>query len=457
MVKQVQQTKQVKRVLMIAFHFPPLRGSSGIQRTLKFAQYLPQFGWHPVVLSAHPRAYGNSGDDQLRDIPPEAVVHRAFALDSARHLAFKGRYPGFLALPDRWVSWLLGAVPAGLRLIRQYRPHVIWSTYPIATAHLIGLALHRLSGIAWVADLRDPMTDQGYPSNPLQRRLFQWIEKKTVLHCQYAVCTTPGAISTYRTRFPEIPADRFVLLENGFDEENFADAESLAPLQPPQHQQHAQDTPRRFRLVHSGVIYPSERDPVPLFEALAHLQAQGHISAGNFELVLRATGHDAYLAELIARCGIGELVTLAPHIAYRDALAEMLSAGALLILQASNCNHQVPAKLYEYLRARRPILALTDPAGDTAATLQGAGIDTIAPLDSKAAIAEALLRFLALSAAGKAPLASTEQIDANSRRARTGVLAALLDSITGEAAQQATQEAQIAQNIKNARSRRTRQ
>jgi glycosyltransferase involved in cell wall biosynthesis len=410
----------VKRVLMIAFHFPPLRGSSGIQRTLKFAQYLPQSGWLPVVLSAHPRAYPQSGDDQLRDIPPEVVVHRAFALDTSRHLAIKGRFLGWLALPDRWVSWALGAVPAGLRLIRRHRPEVIWSTYPIATAHLIGYALHRLTGIPWVADMRDPMTDEGHPSNPLTRRAYQWVEKKAVTHCRRVVCTTPGAIHTYRTRYPDIPAARFALLENGFDEENFADAESMAP---------PQKAGARFTLVHSGVIYPSERDPVPLFEALAALKAEGRIGAGTFQLILRASGHDAYLAELIARCEIDDLVTLAPHVSYREALGEMVSAGGLLILQASNCNHQVPAKLYEYLRARRPILALTDPAGDTAATLLGAGIDTIAPLDSKHAIIGALLRFLTLAEAGQAPLASAAQVSANSRRARTGVLASLLDAV----------------------------
>jgi hypothetical protein len=413
----------VKRVLMIAFHFPPLRGSSGIQRTLKFAQYLPQFGWLPVVLSAHPRAYAQSGPDQLRDIPAEVEVHRPFALDTSRQLSFKGRYLGFMALPDRWISWALGAVPAGLRLVRRQRPDVIWSTYPIATAHVIGYALHRLTGIPWVADMRDPMTDEGYPADARTRRVYQWIEKKTVMHCQRAVCTTPGAIKTYRTRFPDIPAERFVLLENGFDEENFADAETLAT---------APRTEHRFTLVHSGVIYPSERDPIPLFEALAALKAQGRISGATFQLVLRATGHDAYLAELIARCGIGDLVTLAPHISYRDALAEMVTAGGLLILQAANCNHQVPAKLYEYLRARRPILGLSDSAGDTAATLLAAGVDTIAPLDDKEAIVDALSRFMTLAEAGQAPIAPTDKINANSRRARTGVLAALLDTITME-------------------------
>ncbi|NVD96912.1 glycosyltransferase [Massilia sp. BJB1822] len=412
----------VKRVLMIAYHYPPMRGSSGIQRTLKFSQYLPQQGWQPLVLSAHPRAYANSGGDQMREIPAEAVVQRAFALDTSRHLAWRGRYLGWLALPDRWVSWCLGAVPAGLRMIRKYRPQVIWSTYPIASANLIALCLHRMTGLPWIADLRDPMTDVDYPSDPLTRKVYRWIEKQTVKHCTVAVCTTPGAIKTYETRFPEIPASRFALIENGYDEENFADAGALAAQAAP-----AQGRP--FTLIHSGIIYPSERDPVPLFEALAELQAQGRIDAQRLRVVLRATAHDEYLAGLIARYGIGDLVGLAPHIAYRDALSEMLTADALLVLQATNCNHQIPAKLYEYLRARRPILALTDSIGDTAAALRQAGIDTIAPLDSKEGIMQGLMRFLELAQTGKAPLASEEAIAANSRRARTGELGQLLERI----------------------------
>jgi glycosyltransferase involved in cell wall biosynthesis len=411
----------VKRVLMIAFHFPPLRGSSGIQRTLKFAQYLPQLGWLPVVISASPRAYVNQGDDQMGDIPAQVEVHRPFARDTSIHLAIKCRYPGFLALPDRWVSWAFGAIPTGLRLAWKHRPAVIWSTYPIATAHLIGLCLHRLTGIPWVADLRDPMTDVGYPSHGPMRRAYLWIEEQTIKHCTRAVCTTPGAIETYTRRFPHIPVSRFALIENAFDEENFAEAELHAPPAP------APGQP--FVLVHSGVIYPSERDPVPLFAALAALLADGTIEAGKFELLLRATGHDAYLTQLIAEHGIGAIVKLAPHVAYRDALREMVSAGGLLVLQASNCNHQVPAKLYEYLRAGRPILALTDPVGDTAATLRKAGIDTIAPLDEKQVIIEAMKRYLALVASGKAPVASSSTIAANSRLARAGVLAALLDQV----------------------------
>lgn len=414
----------VKRVLMIAYHYPPMRGSSGIQRTLKFSQYLPECGWEPIVLSAHPRAYMNVGDDQLRDIPKEVMVRRAWALDTSRHLAIKGRYSGVMALPDRWVSWWLGAVPAGLQLIRKYKPDVIWSTYPIATAHLIGLSLHKLTGIPWVADFRDPMTDVDYPPDPTTRRLYQWIEKKTVRHCTKAVVTTPGAIHTYETRFPAIPSSRFSLIENGYDEENFADAEAQAGA--------AESTEQPFTLVHSGIIYPSERDPVPFFEALAALLQQGLLVPGKFKVILRATAHDAYVDGLIKKYQIEGIVSIAPHVSYREALSEMVTAGGLLILQASNCNHQIPAKLYEYLRARRPILALTDPIGDTAKTLRAAGVDTIAPLDSKDEITQALIRFMSLIDKNAAPIASTQTIQANSRKSRTSELAKLLDEVAFE-------------------------
>ena len=82
----------MKRVLMIAYHFPPLAGSSGIQRTLRFVQHLPKFGWEPLVLSADPRAYERTSNDLMSEVPDGIVVRRVFALDTARHLSIAGRY-----------------------------------------------------------------------------------------------------------------------------------------------------------------------------------------------------------------------------------------------------------------------------------------------------------------------------------------------------------------------------
>jgi hypothetical protein len=404
---------------MISFHFPPVQGSSGVQRTLKFARYLPEHGWQPLILSAHPRAYQRLSQAQLGEIRDDVMVRRTFAFDSARHLAWRGRYPSALALPDRWASWWLSAVPAGLEMIRRHRPAAIWSTYPIATAHMIGLTLQRLSGLPWIADFRDPMTEDDYPVRPTVRRVYRWIETHTVRRCARAVFTTPGAQRMYAERYPELPAARWARIENGYDEENFQQAADIAP--PPR--------PARVTLLHSGLLYPVERDPRAFFGALVDLRAAGDIDAGRFAVVLRATGHDGEFARLIAEHGLGDLVRLEPPVAYHAALAEMLAADALLIFQAANCNHQIPAKLYEYLRARRPIFALTDAAGDTAAVLRAAGIDTVVPLDRRAAIAAGLRDFLARLRAGRAPVADAAEVERHSRRARSAELAALLDEV----------------------------
>lgn len=419
-----------RTALMIAYHYPPMRGSSGIQRTLKFAQDLPRAGWRAVVLSASRGAYQdlNMASAARADADPRVTVHRSWALDAARHCAVMGRYPGLLAQPDRWISWWLSAVPAGLRLIRRHRPDVIWSTYPIATAHLIALTLHRLTGIPWIADQRDPLTEADYPPDPRRRRIHGWIERQAVRHGAAVVCTTPGALRDWRARYPQAGDERSALIENGYDEASFAEAEAAPRWL---HGQAPDDsgTAGLFRLLHSGVIYPSERDPRCLFSALRRLMEAGAIGQSNFRLVLRATGHDDYLRPLLARHGISPVVELAPPLPYRDALAEMLAADGLLLLQAANCNNQVPAKLYEYLRARRPLLALTDPAGDTAAALRRAGPAAIARLDSEEDIAVALEHFLRRCRAGAATLACADSIAAHSREARALQLAELFGQI----------------------------
>ena len=412
----------MKRVLMIAYHFPPLAGSSGIQRTLRFAQQLPNFGWEPIVLTAHPRAYERVSDDLLREVPVTLMVHRAFALDTARHLSIARRYPGFLARPDRWMSWRWGAVAAGLKLIRRYQPVALWSTYPIATAHQIGAILHQRSGLPWIADFRDPMAQEGYPADPKTWQCYQKIEETVFRKARFSVFTSPSAVQVYRERYPKVAPERAVLIENGYDEESFTGLEASAAAKGPLH-------PGRTTLLHSGVVYPSERNPTQLFRAMRALQDTGAISTARFVLRLRAAAHDEWLRSLAVAHGMAELIELAPPLPYREALEEMLRADGLVVLQADNCNAQIPAKLYEYLRCRRPILGLTDPVGDTAWALRNAGVQYIARLESLEDIMRVFSGFLeALDDSQTLPLVES-LVQAASRLQRTGQLAELLDKI----------------------------
>lgn len=398
---------------MIAFHFPPLAGSSGIQRTLRFAQYLPRQGWQPLVLTASTVAYDLTSEDLLRTLPPELFVHRAFALDSARHLAIGGRYPAPLARPDRWITWAMAAIPSGIRLVKRYRPAAIWSTYPIATAHVIGRWIARLTGLPWVADFRDPMAQDGYPTDPATWRAFERIERAAITNAAASVFVTRGAAAMYRQRYPAA-ADRITVIENGFDEPSYAGITSGGPPL----------VPGRRTLLHSGIVYPSERDPTQLFAALSVLKRTGQ--AGNILLRFRASAHDDFLRALAQRHGVSDLIELAPPLPYRESLEEMHRADGLLVLQAANCNEQIPAKVYEYLRTRRPILALTDPRGDTADLLRRCGARTVVALDDSAAIAAAIPEFIADSSGG---LPAAAAVAACSREHRTQELAALLDRV----------------------------
>ena len=415
----------MKRILMVAYHFPPLAGSSGIQRTLRFVQHFPSLGWQPLVLSADPRAYQMTSDDLLADIPSDTVVRRAFALDTARHLQVSGRHFGWMARPDRWISWKFGAVLAGLKLVKEFAPELIWSTYPIATAHVIASALHRKTGIPWIADFRDPMAQEGYPADPRTWESYRAIEADAAEHAARCVFTTPGCAGMYQLRYPGA-SDRMVVIENGYDEESFL---------PEAHQSRPATTPsqdgRPVLLLHSGIVYPSERDPTQLLVALGRLRKQGSLGPRDLRIRFRASVHDGPLQELAQAHGAQEFIELCPAISYREALAEMLAVDALLVMQASNCNAQIPAKIYEYLRARKPILGLTDPEGDTAEVMRNAGLNDIARIDSADEIARVLPGLVHAWSQGRGVLPNPLSVQQASRRGRSEGMVALMDRVAG--------------------------
>ena len=155
----------------------------------------------------------------------------------------------------------------------------------------------------------------------------------------------------------------------------------------------------------------------------------GKISSGTLQIILRASSSEDLYRKLVLEHRIEDIVTLEPPIAYNQALAEMLSVDGLLVFQGHDSNPAIPAKLYEYIRARRPIFALVDERGDTAALLREAKLGTLVPLDSGDRIAAGLLDFLGQVRSGVAPVASDEEIKRHGRRNKASELACLFDEI----------------------------
>ena len=404
-----------KRLLMIALDFPPCQ-SAGVQRTYKFAEYLQDFGWDVVVLTVKESVYQQT--DAAAGCPQVLHIERCAALDAARDLSWRGKYLGFSCVPDRWWSWALTAIPAGKKLIDQFKPDLIWSTYPVSTAHYIAYRLQRYSGLPWIADYRDPLQSRYDASARRYSSIAKWIEQQTIRYCQQAVFTTDNAARLYHRLYANEPLSKFSVIENGFDEVNF----QRLPKRPDRSDQ-------RFVLLHSGALYGQGRDPSDLYHAMAELQREGLIDADNFALHFRGFSGTAEQQRLLQQLGIRDLVHFLPGIPYLDSLAEMQQANSLLLIQGPLFNNQIPSKLYDYIRSGRPILALTPNKGSTYQTLK--------PLvhchcaDGVAAVAEALRQQLAdvqppvEPTAGEVPAS----IAAYSRYERTRQLAQLMQQV----------------------------
>lgn len=409
-----------KSVLMVAFHFPPAAMSSGHLRTLGFVRHLPDHGWNPIVLTARDFAYPRTAPVAAGVIPENCAVHRAFALDVSRHLALGGKYPGFMATPDRWATWWVAAVASGLRLIRRHRVRAIWSTYPIMTAHCIAHTLSRLTGLPWIADFRDPVSTSVEPGNPWSFASQHRWERRVCRDAAKVVLTTPGARRNYAAAYPQADAhERFVLIENGYEESTFGE---LPFPDPPMD--------RPLILVHSGLLYADGRNPIPFFEALARLAKAGVLTPADLQIVLRASGSDAAYAGDIQRLGVESFVRFEPPVSNREALEEQSRADALLLFQGARFNQQIPAKMYEYLRIGRPILALVDSKGDTAEVLRKTGGARIMPMDDANGIAAQLPGFIRDVRAGNEPGAHPGMVAGYARSQGAATLAGLLDQFT---------------------------
>lgn len=417
------------RVLLVAFHFPPFGLSSGSRRTLAFARYLPGYDWQPHILTADVRAYELVKDEESRDVPEGLPITRAFAFDAARDFSVFGRYPKRLAVPDRWMSWQYFACNAGLRVIRASSPGVIWSTYPIATAHMVAAKLHVRTGIPWVADMRDPMVEldpfsgKEFPRDRHVRESRLRIEKRVAESASHVVFCTEAAREIFVDRFDKSIRDRTSVIPNGYDEEAFLDAERSRNPE-------ILGRSKKIRIVHSGSVYSGDdRGPDALLEAIKTLHERNELPE-DFRVILRATGNDDEIGKSISRSGTAKFVELAPPLPYRKALEEMLSVEGLLLLQGSASNPAVPAKLYEYFRAQRPILALVHESGETAKLLRTLRAATIAPLDDSNTIADALRVFIRGCIAGNLPVADPRVIQRFSRKDQTRELAELLSRIS---------------------------
>ncbi|MBN2366696.1 MAG: hypothetical protein JXL67_11050 [Calditrichaeota bacterium] len=407
-----------KRILFIAFHFPPLLGSSGLLRTLKFVKYLPDFNFKPLVLTAHPRSYHKTDFNLIHQIPRDVYVKRAFALNTQKHLTINGKYLELFALPDQYVSWIFGGIISGLILIIKRRVDIIYSTYPIASAHVIGFMLHLLTRKPWIADFRDPMKDEFIPMSRSKFKVRSIIEKFTLKYSTHILVTTNNMKKLYLALFPEFEKKISVVM-NGYDEEDFKvlEAGNIKNKRP-------------IRLIHAGLLDLLDRDPIPFFEAIRNLLIQEEFLDGDFIVELYSPGYNDLYNEKINHLKLQNVIKILPPVSYEEILKIMTNSHILLLFQGPTCDTVIPAKIFEYFRIGRPIFALTSEEGETGRLLKKINGGEVVPIHDSEQIADALSRWInAIKADRKLPVAKRVDVLPYSRMKQTGLLAHILNNL----------------------------
>ncbi len=406
------------KVLIVAMYFPPA-GGAGVQRPLKLATHLPELGVETHVLAPDDPKWVNR-DDTLA-LPANAVVHRARNIGPAARrpteelhgrrgldrLALRAKLTarGVLA-PDASVLWNVTAIPAASRIVRRHGIDIVLTTSPPGSVHFVGAAAKRVTGVRWVADLRDSLVSFAHRRREIrgERALARLVARRAdaIVAASRAIAAETSALA---------PSGPVAVVENGADFEEFAGLEySPGP---------------RFRITHTGSFF-GRRDPRPFLDALAR--------SGD-EVVARFVGAfrhaDRHYAEQI---GVAERLELVPYVPRSQALALQRDSEALLLLipDADGRGRGVlSGKVFEYLAAERPILAAVPPDGEAAALIRatGAGV-VVAPTDVDG-LAAALGDLVGRWRAGRldgTPL-SPETRAGISRRARVEQLAELLRTL----------------------------
>jgi len=383
-----------RQVTLVAYHYPP-HTEIGAARPYRFASHLRHAGWNVQVVT--------SSTDLRRADDQRALELEQFRADRERPAPI--RVPDSAASgPHRWsralhwfeklvlpyqdrLGWLPYALHAGGRAMTAQS--VIISTHPPVVTHVAALILKLRTGRPWIADFRDPLW-----GNPCRVALrANWfdplIERTVVLYADTVIANTDDSAALLRARYPR-RAHAIATIYNGFDPDDV-----IVPAPPP---------PRTVRtLSHVGTLYGARR-PALLLASLDRLVRNGRLGANAWQFRQIGRAVPGAMHPSTQDAGVYQSPRNLPQWAARR---EMLAADILVLLDISEQNPglQVPAKLNEYVRTGRPIVALTPPGSATAKVLAIAAVPHVCfdPAGPGLAFDNALAAFLAVPHPSTAP------------------------------------------------------
>lgn len=370
-----------KRVLIITYYWPPSAGS-GVQRWLKFAKYLPDFGWEPVVFTPENPDFDLKDTTLEKEVPKNVEVLKFPIWEPYgifRKVKKQQDSPGKILekknkswrdlaaiwlranalIPDPRIFWKRPAVGFLLDIVKSGQFDAIITTGPPHSMHLIGLDIKRKTGICWLADFRDPWSTWEFldtlPMMAWVKKQHQQLEKQVLAEADVVTTISP----TFQADLEKISGRKVNLLTNGFDESDL-----------PQPWPHHPISQSPIEILYTGGI-DSIRNPIPFLLAFKKV-----FENGNVEVRLRFVG----LVSEAVREMVEKDTWLTNHVRFEgymshQAVFDYYKKSHLLLLiltDTKNAKGNIPGKLFEYMATGRPIVALGDPEGDAAKILSEA-------------------------------------------------------------------------------------
>ncbi|WP_158977699.1 glycosyltransferase family 4 protein [Cellulophaga sp. L1A9] len=423
----------MKKVLIITYYWPPA-GGPGVQRWLKFVKYLRDFNIEPVLFIPENPNYPIRDTAFLKEIPEgiktvKQTIFEPYQLASFLSSKKTKRISsgiiqtknqstlekillwirGNLFIPDARKYWIKPSVKAITKLLQEENIETIITTGPPHSVHLIGLALKEKLGITWLADFRDPWTSIGYHKKlkltAAAKKRHKFLEKRVLNTADTILVTSP----TTKKEFEALTSQPITVITNGFDvQENQGNTLDSA-----------------FTIVHIGSLL-SGRNPENLWRILSELIASNAEFKKVFKLKLIGVVSEDVLDTIYAH-HLKPYVELVGYVAHDIALQLQKQSQILLLteINAKETQGIIPGKLFEYLAANRPILAIGPENWDVSTILEDTKAGKTFDYTEDIRIKELLLEWFEAYKTSNLKIASTN-IAKYSRRELTRKLAAII-------------------------------
>jgi len=360
-----------KKALIIAYKFPPVNEIAAV-RLGKFAKYLPEFGWQPIIITSdlpklHPQTLPLETDTEYinrvpyfhwimtfyRGIASKQVnslsnkIDHAYSVRRSILTILRTLRPIYsLPLIDKFVfdpnGWYLPAIKTGMKIIKENEIKIIFSSYSPSTSHLIARYLHKATGIPWVAEYRDLWAENPYSTRVQPFFWFEQILEKEVLKPAHSLIAVSEPMSQYLETFH---SKKVTTIHNGFDESDYAVNASLTT---------------KFTITYTGKLVRDKRDALPLFIAISELKKKNLISSSNFEVRFFGDHSLDTLIPLIRLYNLNDIVKIYGFVAFKESIQRQMESTVLLLLSWIDPREigVYTGKIFEYIGARRAILSI---------------------------------------------------------------------------------------------------